>query len=122
MTPSIPRSERTTQNRVVRLFTSPKAQGGLGYEYLGNLSQRDDNRGIDIERLCASLQERRYSNAHITAALQKLLAAVDVSGVTPYEANQRTYQLLRYGIPVQVAAGKAHESVALIDWERPEHK
>ena len=120
MAPSIPRSERTTQNRVVQLFTSSEAQSGLGYEYLGNLSQRVDNRGIDIDRLCASLQERRYSNAHITTALQKLLAAADVSGVTPYEANQRTYQLLRYGIPVQVAAGKAHETVALIDWEHPE--
>ena len=36
MAPCIPRSERTTQNRVVRLFTSPETQGGLGYEYLGN--------------------------------------------------------------------------------------
>ena len=32
----------------------------------------------------------------------------------------RTYQLLRYGVPVQVAAGQAHETVHLIDWEHPE--
>ena len=87
MAPNIPRSERTTQNRVVRLFTSPETQGSLGYEYLGNLSQRDDNRGINIDRLRASLQERGYSTTHITAAMQKLLAAADVSGVTPYEAT-----------------------------------
>lgn len=31
-----------------------------------------------------------------------------------------TYPLLRYGVPVQVAAGQAHETVHLIDWERPE--
>ena len=32
----------------------------------------------------------------------------------------RTYQLLRYGVPVQIAAGKAHETVHLIDWDKPE--
>ncbi|MEO8082479.1 MAG: type I restriction endonuclease subunit R, partial [Ardenticatenales bacterium] len=39
---------------------------------------------------------------------------------TLYQANLRTYQLLRYGVPVQIAAGQAHETVHLIDWERPE--
>jgi SWI2/SNF2 ATPase/N-6 DNA Methylase/Type I restriction enzyme R protein N terminus (HSDR_N)/HsdM N-terminal domain len=35
-------------------------------------------------------------------------------------ANLRTYQLLRYGVPVQVAAGAAHETVHLIDWVNPD--
>ena len=34
--------------------------------------------------------------------------------------NLRTYQLLRYGVPVQTSAGQAHETVHLIDWEHPE--
>jgi type I restriction enzyme R subunit len=33
----------------------------------------------------------------------------------------RTYQLLRYGVPVQIAAGAAHETVHLIDWDNPAH-
>ena len=37
-----------------------------------------------------------------------------------YQANLRTYQLLRYGVPVQIAAGQAHETVHLIDWAHPE--
>lgn len=36
MTQPMPRSERNSQNRVARLFTTPVADGGLGYEHLGN--------------------------------------------------------------------------------------
>ncbi len=59
-------------------------------------------------------------NPKIAAALQKLLASADPTGITLYQANLRTYQLLRYGVQVQVAAGKAHDTVHLVDWEHPE--
>jgi type I restriction enzyme R subunit len=32
------------------------------------------------------------------------------TGITLYQANLRTYQLLRYGVPVQIAAGRPHET------------
>ncbi|MGY1490079.1 type I restriction endonuclease subunit R [Methylobacillus pratensis] len=121
MNQSLPRSERNSQNRVARLFTTPAAEGGLGYEHLGNWSKRENNRAIEVDLLRANLAARGYTPAHISAALQKLEVAVDVTGITPYQANLRTYQLLRYGVPVQIAAGQSHETVQLIDWTQPEH-
>lgn len=116
--PAQPRSERLTQNRVVSAFTGEDC---LGYRYLGEWSKRENNRPIETELLHENLTQRGYSPVQISCVMRPLEIATETRGVSLYQANMRTYQLLRYGVQVQTAAGMPYETVHLIDWEHPEN-
>lgn len=53
--------ERATQQRVIALFHQE-----LGYEFLGDWSDRAGNSNIEEDLLAASLKKRSYTDAQIT--------------------------------------------------------
>ena len=119
--PSRPRAERTTQNRVVKLFTDKSRADCLGYADLGDWGKREGNRNIEPDYLAANLKRRGYTDVQVSAALRQLQAAAEISGNTLYDANLKTYGLLRYGADVQTALGEPIRKVHFIDWANPDN-
>src|SRR3954451_25355451 len=101
--PERPRSERVTQSRLAAFITQAEAATGLGYRPLGDWSARPGNRCVEQDPLRANLTARGYSKAEIDAALTRLMQVIEVTGTTLYQANLKTYTLLRYGVPVQTS-------------------
>lgn len=118
--PEQPRSERRTHDRVVKLFTDESRPDNLGYVYLGDLSEEPKNRCLRSADLQLNLERRGYSAAHIIQAQEAFEMAIESTGVTLYQANLRTYRLLRYGVKVKVSEIRPYETVHLIDWDHPD--
>jgi type I restriction enzyme R subunit len=112
---AVGKPERTTQNRVIDLFRDE-----LGYRYLGDWTDRNGNSNIEEGLLSAWLTGCGYSTAQINAALYKLHTEADHHNRTLYGNSQAVYNLLRYGVPVKIEAGKVTETVHLINWREPE--
>ena len=108
--------EKRTQRRVVKLFSEQ-----LGYDYLGDWTERVGNRNIEPEYLKAFLKKQRYDDALITRALHILEKAATDTSKSLYDRNKDVYGLLRYGVQVKPDVGENTETVWLIDWKRPEH-
>ena len=70
--------------------------------------------------LTAYLTKLGYAPAHVSVAIHKLRAEADNHSRGLYGNNQAVYNLLRYGVPVKVEAGKVTDTVHLIDWNEPE--
>ena len=112
---NIGKPERATQNRIIALFRDE-----LGYRYLGNWSDRAGNSNIEESVLSAHLTTSGYSPAQISRALHTLRIEATNHNRTLYANNQAVYDLLRYGVPVKLEAGKVTETIHLINWHAPE--
>ncbi|HEX3696327.1 MAG TPA: HsdR family type I site-specific deoxyribonuclease [Polyangia bacterium] len=113
MTVGLP--ERATQSRVIDLFCDE-----LGYRYLGDWSERAGNSNIEEATLTAWLAAQGNGPAQISGALHKLRTEANNHSRALYGNNKAVHELLRYGVAVKTAAGKATDTVHLIDWRHPE--
>ena len=66
-----PRAERATQNRVIARFTDPAQADCLGYRYLGEWHQRENNSGIET----ALLQSRQLGRPGLLCCPDRRRAA-----------------------------------------------
>ena len=108
-------TEIRTQERVVTFF-----QKVLGYTYLGNWQERQDNSNIDKALLTDWLRGNGYDDEIITKVLYELEKASVLGSNKPLvAANQAVYEQLRYGVNVQPEVGEHRVTVKLIDWEHP---
>ena len=108
--------EKKTQQRVARLFREQ-----LGYEYLGDWTEREGNRNIEENLLRAFLREKQgYDEALITRALHLLHKAAGDTSRSLHDRNRAVYDLLRYGVKVKAEAGDTTQTVWLTDWKHPE--
>jgi len=107
--------ERITQKRVVKLFKEK-----LGYTYLGNWEDRQNNRNIEEALLTSYLTKKGYNQTLITKALYELGVAANNYNESLYTNNKNVYKLLRYGVQIKAEAGENFEPVQLIDWQNPE--
>lgn len=111
---SIGKPEKLTQDRVIELFKNP-----LGYEYIGDWTDRADNSNIEENYLVAYLREAGYSEAHISQAILKLKSEANHAQRNLYDNNEAVYQLLRYPVQVKSADDAEYQNVELINWKEP---
>ena len=109
--------EKKTQQRVVALFRDT-----LGYDYLGNWTDREGNRNIEEALLRKFLREKQgYDEALITRALYLLDKAAGDTSKSLYDRNRAVYDMLRYAVKVKPGVGENAVNVWLIDWKHPEN-
>jgi type I restriction enzyme R subunit len=106
-------AERKTQERIINLFASKV----MGYSYLGNWKDREDNSSIEEAYLIKFLKKQGYNDNLIKKALFELQQIATNQNKGLYDINKEVYSLLRYGIQVKDNIGEANQTVWLIDWK-----
>ncbi len=108
--------ERKTQDHIVALFRNQ-----LGYDYLGNWKDREDNSNIEEELFRSFLIRSGLSNTLISKAVEELKKTANRQYLSLYDLNKEIYGLLRYGIKVREGLGENYQTVWPIDWKNPEN-
>jgi type I restriction enzyme R subunit len=109
---NVGKPERETQQRLIALFRDE-----LGYDFLGDWSDRAGNSNIEEDLLSAWLTKRGYSGEQISRTIYLLRLEADNPNRSLYDNNKAVYSYLRYGVPVKIEAGKITETIDLINWQ-----
>jgi len=104
--------ERLTQQQIVRFF-----EHNLGYRYLGNWKDRNNNSNVEESLLRDWLARQGYEERIVKRALRHLEQAAEITGSkTLYDANRAVYEKLRYGVHVKPSVEEQTVTVWPIDW------
>jgi type I restriction enzyme R subunit len=107
--------ERITHNRVVKFFKNV-----LGYEYLGEWSDRENNSNVERDYLFPFLTKTMGYEADLAnRAIDLLTKTASDSSRSLYEVNKDVYSMIRYGVPVKMEAGTSTQTVFLFDFKNP---
>ena len=107
--------ERIVQDRIIELLRTK-----LGYDYLGDLSEREnsclDRQALKEFLVCKQKLEPACADRAI-AELAKRMACPGQADL--YNVNKEVYLTLRYPMPIATVPGKPMKQVYFIDWQHP---
>lgn len=110
----VKKTERVTQDRIIRLFKNE-----LGYTYLGNLKDQN-NSNIIREELRKFLISREYSKEEFAKTFDQLNREQRCNARKLYDVNAAMYTLLRYGVQVKTEPSAPYKTILPIDWKEAE--
>ncbi len=102
------KTEKEVQKQVIETFKS------MGYAYLGDLT-KSDNENINKESLKAWLVKNQKINDERWQRIEHKIN--DTLKNDLYEANQKFYELLIYGVKTKISQNEPTQTSWLIDWK-----
>ncbi|GAA7945348.1 hypothetical protein HpHA275_09810 [Helicobacter pylori] len=102
------KTEKEVQKQVIETFKS------MGYAYLGDLT-KSDNENINKESLKAWLVKNQKINHERWQRIEHEIHKALTNDL--YEANQKFYELLIYGVKTKISQNEPTQTSWLIDWK-----
>ncbi|GAA7351263.1 HsdR family type I site-specific deoxyribonuclease [Helicobacter pylori] len=102
------KTEKEVQKQVIETFKS------MGYAYLGDLT-KSDNENINKESLKAWLVKNQKINDERWQRIEHEINKALTNDL--YEANQKFYKLLIYGVRTKISQNEPTQTSWLIDWK-----
>lgn len=102
------KTEKEVQKQVIETFKS------MGYAYLGDLT-KSDNENINKESLKAWLVKNQKINHERWQRIEHEIHKALENDL--YEANQKFYELLIYGVKTKISQNEPTQTSWLIDWK-----